>query len=134
MIDLKNAVQEKGFIVAHIKTDSIKIPNATKDIIDFVMQFGENFLQKYDIFKIDKTLQQCMVMQRPIRRSDSCWEVNVRIIDNDYSSVLDFSGCQINDTIRFQSNAMPEGHEEGYTKYQSNVEKHRGLIYSSLAA
>lgn len=43
MIDLKNAVQEKGFIVAHIKTDSIKIPNATKDIIDFVMQFGEKY-------------------------------------------------------------------------------------------
>ena len=43
MIDLKHAVQEKGFTVAHIKTDSIKIPNATKDIIDFVMDFGAKY-------------------------------------------------------------------------------------------
>lgn len=43
MIDLKHAVQEKGFTVAHIKTDSIKIPNATPDIIDFVMKFGEDY-------------------------------------------------------------------------------------------
>ena len=43
MIDLKNAVQEKGFRVAHIKTDSIKIPDATKDIIDFVFEFGKKY-------------------------------------------------------------------------------------------
>lgn len=43
MIDLKHAVQEKGYIVAHIKTDSIKIPNADKEIIDFVIQFGKNY-------------------------------------------------------------------------------------------
>lgn len=43
MIDLKNAVQEKGFVVAHIKTDSIKIPNATQEIIDFVMTFGAKY-------------------------------------------------------------------------------------------
>lgn len=40
MIDLKNAVQERGFTVAHIKTDSIKIPNATPEIIKFVQDFG----------------------------------------------------------------------------------------------
>lgn len=43
MIDLKHAVQEKGFQVAHIKTDSIKIPNATAEIIDFIMEFGMNY-------------------------------------------------------------------------------------------
>lgn len=43
MIDLKFAVQEKGFTVAHIKTDSIKIPDATPAIIDFVMKFGERY-------------------------------------------------------------------------------------------
>lgn len=43
MIDLKNAVQEKGFTVAHIKTDSIKIPNATPEIIQFVMDFGKRY-------------------------------------------------------------------------------------------
>lgn len=43
MIDLKHAVQEKGFTVAHIKTDSIKIPNATKEIIEFVVEFGKSY-------------------------------------------------------------------------------------------
>ena len=43
MIDLKHAVQEKGYSVAHIKTDSIKIPNATQEIIDFVMDFGKKY-------------------------------------------------------------------------------------------
>ena len=43
MIDLKNEVQKRGFTVAHIKTDSIKIPNATQEIIDFVMEFGEKY-------------------------------------------------------------------------------------------
>ena len=43
MVDLKHAVQEQGFTVAHIKTDSIKIPDATPEIIQFVMEFGERY-------------------------------------------------------------------------------------------
>lgn len=43
MIDLKHAVQEQGFTVAHIKTDSIKIPDATPEIIEFVKAFGEKY-------------------------------------------------------------------------------------------
>lgn len=41
MINLKHEVQRRGFTVAHIKTDSIKIPNATKEIIQFVMDYGK---------------------------------------------------------------------------------------------
>lgn len=43
MIDLVEAVQSKGFTVAHIKTDSIKIPNATPEIIKFVQEFGAKY-------------------------------------------------------------------------------------------
>ena len=43
MIDLLYAVKEKGYIVAHIKTDSIKIPDATPEIIQFVMDFGKKY-------------------------------------------------------------------------------------------
>lgn len=43
MIELKHAIQERGFSVAHIKTDSVKIPNATQEIIDFIIQFGEKY-------------------------------------------------------------------------------------------
>ncbi len=43
MIDLKHAVMEQGYKVAHIKTDSIKIPDATPEIIQFVMEFGKRY-------------------------------------------------------------------------------------------
>ena len=41
MINLKYEVQKRGFTVAHIKTDSIKIPDATPEIIQFVMDYGK---------------------------------------------------------------------------------------------
>lgn len=43
MINLKHEVQEHGYSVAHIKTDSIKIPNATPEIIEFVMEYGKQY-------------------------------------------------------------------------------------------
>lgn len=43
MVNLKHEVQERGFTVAHIKTDSIKIPDATPEIIRFVMEFGKKY-------------------------------------------------------------------------------------------
>jgi phage/plasmid-associated DNA primase len=48
MIDLKLAVQDRGFKVIHIKTDSIKIPNATDEIIEFVMKFGEKYGYEFE--------------------------------------------------------------------------------------
>lgn len=49
MTDLKFAVQEKGFTVAHIKTDSIKIPNATPEIIQFVIDMGKAYGYTFEI-------------------------------------------------------------------------------------
>jgi energy-coupling factor transporter ATP-binding protein EcfA2 len=43
MIDLKHEVQARGFQVVHIKTDSIKIPNATPEIIEFVTEYGKKY-------------------------------------------------------------------------------------------
>ena len=43
MIDLLKEVQSLGFTVAHIKTDSIKIPNATPEIIEHVIKFGKKY-------------------------------------------------------------------------------------------
>ncbi len=41
MVNLKHEVQKRGYTVAHIKTDSIKIPDATPEIINFVMEYGK---------------------------------------------------------------------------------------------
>lgn len=43
MLDLRHEVRKRGFIAAHIKTDSIKIPDATPEIIQFVMDFGKRY-------------------------------------------------------------------------------------------
>ncbi len=43
MVDLKHFVQDQGYTVVHIKTDSIKIANATPSIIESVMEFGREY-------------------------------------------------------------------------------------------
>ena len=72
MIDLKRAVQEKGFTVAHIKTDSIKIPHATPEIIDFIFKFGKQY--GYD-FEHEATYDKfCLVNDAVyIARRDTSW-------------------------------------------------------------
>lgn len=43
MRTLQDEVQDRGFTVAHIKTDSIKVPDATPEIIEFIMYFGKQY-------------------------------------------------------------------------------------------
>ena len=40
---LTKEVQKRGYVVCHNKTDSIKIPNATPDIEEFVLGFGKEY-------------------------------------------------------------------------------------------
>ena len=48
MRTLQDEVQKRGFKVAHIKTDSIKIPDATPEIIQFVMDFAVQYGYKFE--------------------------------------------------------------------------------------
>ncbi len=48
MKTLQDEVQARGFTVLHIKTDSIKIANATPDIIQFVMEFGKKYSYTFE--------------------------------------------------------------------------------------
>lgn len=43
MRTLQDEIKERGFTVAHIKTDSIKIPNASPEIIEFCMDFAKKY-------------------------------------------------------------------------------------------
>lgn len=43
MKTLQDEVASRGFTVAHVKTDSIKIPDATPEIIQFCMDFAEKY-------------------------------------------------------------------------------------------
>ena len=49
MVNLKHLVQAKGFTVAHIKTDSIKIPGATPEIIQFVTDYGKLYGYNFEL-------------------------------------------------------------------------------------
>lgn len=59
MINLKHEVQDRGYTVAHIKTDSIKIPDADQEIIDFVMEYGRQY--GYNFEHEDTYEKMCLV-------------------------------------------------------------------------
>lgn len=80
----------------------------------------------YDVFVIEETRQQCFVMLSPVRRSDAVWEYVCRVVDNDYKERLDPEAIVGTDT-RFVTNHMPELHEQGFTKYQSDKILHCSL-------
>ena len=48
MIDLKYAVQEFGYEVIHIKTDSIKVANADDKVKDFIFEFGKKYGYEFE--------------------------------------------------------------------------------------
>ena len=43
MRTLQDEVLKRGFRVVHIKTDSIKVPDATPEIIEFIKEFGQKY-------------------------------------------------------------------------------------------
>ena len=59
MIDLKNAVQDKGYTVVHCKTDSIKILNPDDYILNFVRDMGKAY--GYDFETEAKFDRLCLV-------------------------------------------------------------------------
>lgn len=48
MRTLQDEVMARGFRVAHIKTDSMKVPDATPEIIDFIMDFGKKYGYEFE--------------------------------------------------------------------------------------
>lgn len=48
MVDLEQFIIEQGYECIHIKTDSVKIPNIDKKIIDLVMEFGLEYGYEFE--------------------------------------------------------------------------------------
>lgn len=48
MKTLQDEVEKRGYLVAHIKTDSIKIPEADDDIIQFCMEFAAKYGYEFE--------------------------------------------------------------------------------------
>lgn len=63
MVDLKLAVQEKGYTVVHIKTDSIKIAGADDDILKFIVDYGKEW--GYD-FSVDNKFDKMALVNKAV--------------------------------------------------------------------
>lgn len=48
MRTLQDEIQNKGFIVSHIKTDSMKVPDATPEVIKFMMEFAKKYAYEFE--------------------------------------------------------------------------------------
>ena len=49
MVDLVNAVEEAGYNVFHVKTDSLKVENPDKWIADFIYMFGKRYGYTFEV-------------------------------------------------------------------------------------
>ena len=77
MRTLQDEVQKQGFIVAHIKTDSIKIPNATKEIIDFCKAFAKKYGY---VFKHEATYEKFCLVNDAVYIAKYKWSEDERLI------------------------------------------------------
>lgn len=59
MRTLQDEVVNQGFKVAHIKTDSIKIPNANREIVDFCLEFAKKYDYEFEFEAVFEKL--CLV-------------------------------------------------------------------------
>lgn len=75
MVDLKFAIEEQGYTVCHIKTDSVKVPNADEKIIQFVHDFGKQ--EKYNYkFEHEHTYKRMALINNAVyiaQLEDDSW-------------------------------------------------------------
>ena len=72
MVDLKEFIESQGFKVVHIKTDSVKIPGATPELIAAVTEFGKKY--GYD-FEHEATYERFCLFNDAVyvAREDGKW-------------------------------------------------------------
>lgn len=77
MRTLQDEVQARGFTVAHIKTDSIKIPNATPEIIEFCKDFGRQYGY---IFEHEATYEKMCLVNNAVYIAKYGWSIKKKHI------------------------------------------------------
>ena len=77
MRTLQDEVQARGFTVAHIKTDSIKIPEGTDDIIEFCKQFA---LQYGYVFEHEATYEKMCLVNNAVFIAKYDWAEKKKLI------------------------------------------------------
>ena len=108
MVDLKQHVQEKGFTVAHIKTDSIKIPGATDEIIEDVIEFGKSY--GYD-FEFEGRYEKMALINDAvyIAKNNGRWEATGAQFAHPYVYKTLFSGEEITFNDLCETRSVQQG-------------------------
>lgn len=73
MRTLQDEVESRGYQIVAIKTDSIKIANADKEIVDFCMEFAEKYSYKFDHEVTYNRICQINDADYIARYADSSW-------------------------------------------------------------
>jgi hypothetical protein len=91
MIDLKHQLQKGGHQVVHIKTDSVKIPDADEDVIKFIMEYGQKY--GYD-FEHEVTYDEFILANDAVyvARKGDVWEAVGAQFQHPYVFKTLFSG------------------------------------------
>lgn len=95
MITLKHEVQKRGYTVAHIKTDSIKIPNADEEIISFVTKFGKSYGYNFEVENIYHSMTLVNDAVYIAQHDDGSWEAVGAQFQSPYVFKTLFSGESI---------------------------------------
>ena len=77
MRTLQDEVQARGFTVAHIKTDSIKIPDATNEIIDFCKDFALHYGY---VFEHEATYEKMCLVNNAVYIAKYEWALKKKLI------------------------------------------------------
>ena len=95
---------------------------------EITVAFTERYYEPYDTFQVEDSKQQFFVLEAPIRKADNYWCYQVRVLSNDREEQLVDGSIYAGGKTRWIGNIQVEYHDQGYTKFQSNVEKMRGYI------
>lgn len=94
---------------------------------DITLVFAEKYYDKYDTFVLENR-QQLFVKYPPVRLGSNRWSYVCQLVDNGSGKVVDTTYTTKGKYTRLRSNYHPELSERGYSKFQSNTERHRYMI------
>lgn len=70
MINLKHECQKHGWTVVHIKTDSIKLADVTREMAEFVMEYGKKYGYS---FEHESTYDRMCIVNQSVYIAHSCY-------------------------------------------------------------
>ena len=131
MRTLQDEVQARGFTVAHIKTDSIKIPNADKEIIEFCKNFA---LQYGYVFEHEATYEKMCLVNNAVYIAKYEWALKKKLIGKWVAVGAQFAEPYVFKTLFSQEPIVFEDYKQTksvtspaimYLDFNENTDEHK---------